>query len=116
MTVLKEHLMRHPSDRDTLQALISFSRDAGNFAVALEYAEQLARVAPNDPSLTLIDNLRRQIRMHEDGEPLPATDKFVGCVSCVSDGYAGSHIIDKHSQLPDRCLRWCAGTLSARSF
>src|SRR6266567_6053555 len=90
VTVLKEHLMRHPSDRDTLQALISFSRDAGNFAVALEYAEQLARVAPNDPSLTLIDNLRRQIRMHEDGEPLPATDKFVGCVSCVSDGYAAA--------------------------
>jgi hypothetical protein len=28
----------------------------------LHYAEQLARVAPNDPSLTaLIDNLRRQI-------------------------------------------------------
>jgi hypothetical protein len=54
------------------------------FAVALEYAEQLARVAPNDPSLTLIDNLRRQIRMHD------ATDKFVGCVSCVSDGYAAA--------------------------
>jgi hypothetical protein len=53
VTVLKEHLMRHPSDRDTLQAHISFSRDAGNLAVALEYAEQLARVAPNDPSLTL---------------------------------------------------------------
>ena len=62
MAVLKKSLARHPGDRDTLLALISFSRDAGDFATALHYAEQLARVAPNDPSLTaLIDNLRRQI-------------------------------------------------------
>jgi hypothetical protein len=89
VTVLKENLMRHPSDRDTLQAVVSFSRDAGN-----------SRSHSNTPSnwhalrrmiqLTLIDNLRRQIRMHDDGEPLPATDKFVGCVSCVSDGYAAA--------------------------
>ena len=62
MKVLKENLVRHPNDRDTLQALISFSRDMGNFAVALEYAEQLARIAPGDSSLaTLIEDLRRQM-------------------------------------------------------
>jgi predicted CXXCH cytochrome family protein len=62
MKVLKENLVRHPNDRDTLQALISFSRDMGNFAAALEYAEQLARIAPGDSSLaTLIEDLRRQM-------------------------------------------------------
>jgi len=62
MATLKASLARHPGDRDTLLALVSFSRDAGDFATALYYAEQLARVAPNDSSLTaLIDNLRRQI-------------------------------------------------------
>ena len=44
MTVLKDSLARHPDDRDTLLALISFSRDAGEFGTALDYAEQLARV------------------------------------------------------------------------
>jgi tetratricopeptide (TPR) repeat protein len=62
MAVLKAGIARHPGDRDTLLALVSFSRDAGEVRTALDYAEQLARVVPNDPSLTaLIDNLRRQI-------------------------------------------------------
>ena len=61
--VLKESLARHPGDRDTLLALISFSRDAGDFETALEYAERLARVAPGDASLVaLIENLRRQVK------------------------------------------------------
>jgi hypothetical protein len=42
MTVLTQNLARHPHDRDTLVALIGFYRDAGNFADALRYAEQLA--------------------------------------------------------------------------
>ena len=58
---LKDSLARHPGDRDTLQALMSFNRDARDFTAALEYAEQMARLAPNDPSLSaLIDTLRRQ--------------------------------------------------------
>ena len=58
---------RHPGDRDTLQALVSFSRDARDFPAALEYAEQLGRLAPNDAGLTgLIENLRRQV-----GKPEP---------------------------------------------
>src|SRR5262249_22200108 len=50
MSALKEILVRHPNDRETLLALISFSRDAGDLGTALEYAERLARVAPGDAS------------------------------------------------------------------
>jgi predicted CXXCH cytochrome family protein len=60
-TVLKDGLARHPDDRDILQALMSFSRDAGDFATALAYAERLAWIVPNDRDLaTLIQDLRRQ--------------------------------------------------------
>jgi predicted CXXCH cytochrome family protein len=58
---LKENLVRHPNDRDTLLALISFSRESGDLNAALEYAERLGRIAPNAPGLTgLIQDLRRQ--------------------------------------------------------
>ena len=61
MTVLKQILVHHPDDRDTLLALISFTRDAGDFATAFDYAERLARVAPNDPNVAaLVESLRRQ--------------------------------------------------------
>jgi predicted CXXCH cytochrome family protein len=63
MTELKENLARHPDDRDTLLALITFSRDGGNAVAALEYAEQLARITPQDRGLAaLIEELRRQTR------------------------------------------------------
>ena len=59
---LKDSLVRHPSDRDTLSALISFNRDAGDFANALRYAEQLAEADPNNAELkTLIETLRREV-------------------------------------------------------
>jgi predicted CXXCH cytochrome family protein len=62
MTVLKQNLTRHPGDRDTLQALMSFNRDAQNFAAALEYANLLSRLNPDDLHLqALIDSLHRQI-------------------------------------------------------
>ena len=61
MTVLKEILARRPGDRETLLALISFSRDAGDVPTALDYAERLAKVTPGDPDvIALIENLRRQ--------------------------------------------------------
>jgi predicted CXXCH cytochrome family protein len=61
MTGLKENLARHPADRDTLLALVTFSRDAGDVGSALEYAERLARIDPNDRNLAgLIQDLRRQ--------------------------------------------------------
>jgi Flp pilus assembly protein TadD len=63
MSALKEILVRHPDDRETLLAFIGFSRDARDFGTALEYAERLARVVPGDASLVaLIENLRRQVK------------------------------------------------------
>ena len=59
--VLKDNLVRHPEDRDTLFALIGFNRDQGDVAVALDYAEQLERLEPSNVELkALIETLRRQ--------------------------------------------------------
>jgi predicted CXXCH cytochrome family protein len=58
---LKDNLARHPGDRDTLSALVSFNRDAGDNAAALSYAEQLAKIEPNNAELkALIETLRAQ--------------------------------------------------------
>jgi hypothetical protein len=63
MMVLKENSLRHPEDRDTLLALISYSRDAGDFKSALENAESLAKASPGDRDLaTLIEDLRHKIK------------------------------------------------------
>ena len=63
MKVLKENLARHPDDRETILALVTFSRDAGDIGAALEYAEQLSRLAPNDRDLTrLTDDLRARLK------------------------------------------------------
>jgi tetratricopeptide (TPR) repeat protein len=63
ISVLRQNLVRHPNDHDTLIAFINFNRDAGNFADALIYAEQLAALAPDDQELAkLILNLRRQVK------------------------------------------------------
>jgi predicted CXXCH cytochrome family protein len=61
--VLKKNLARHPNDRETLSALITFNRDSGNIGAALEYAEQLSRFAPNDRELNrLTDDLRARLK------------------------------------------------------
>jgi predicted CXXCH cytochrome family protein len=61
ISALKDNLARHPNDRDTLSALVSFNREAGDFASALAYAEQLARSDPNNAELkSLIETLRRE--------------------------------------------------------
>jgi len=61
MAVLKDGLANHPDDRDILLALVTFSRDAGDIGSALEYAERLNRIAPNDRDLAgLIADLRRR--------------------------------------------------------
>jgi predicted CXXCH cytochrome family protein len=63
MKVLKENLARHPNDRDAMLALITFSRDAGDISAALEYAEQLSRIAPNDRDVTRLTNdLRARLK------------------------------------------------------
>jgi predicted CXXCH cytochrome family protein len=61
LTVLKDNLAKHPDDRDTLLALVTFNRDAGDIPAALEYAGQLARLAPTDRGLAdLVADLRRR--------------------------------------------------------
>lgn len=63
LAVLKESLAHHPGDRDVLRALVSFSRENGDAAAALEYAQRLARITPNDPSIArLINDLQRQVK------------------------------------------------------
>ena len=58
---LKQNLSRHPRDRDTLNALVSFYRQAGDVGSALKYAEHLAVILPEDQNLArLILELRRQ--------------------------------------------------------
>jgi len=59
--VLKENLRRHPNDRETLSAAIAFSREERDYAAALDYAERLARLVPQDPTLLkLIEELRQR--------------------------------------------------------
>jgi predicted CXXCH cytochrome family protein len=59
MAALKTNLVKHPADRDTLLALLAFSRDAGDFDGAIDYAERLAKLEPTDPNLAhLIEDLR----------------------------------------------------------
>jgi Tfp pilus assembly protein PilF len=48
---LQRSLARNPYHRETLSALAAFSRDAGATADALRYAETLAQLEPDDPSI-----------------------------------------------------------------
>jgi predicted CXXCH cytochrome family protein len=62
MNILKENLVKHPDDRNTLLALISYNRDAGDFKSALENVERLAKTGPSDPDLiNLMADLRRKL-------------------------------------------------------
>jgi predicted CXXCH cytochrome family protein len=63
MAVLKKTLAAHPNDRDTLLALIAYSRDSGDISGALAYANQLAQIGLEDSNLkTLVETLKRQIK------------------------------------------------------
>jgi predicted CXXCH cytochrome family protein len=60
--VLKDSLARHPADHDTLMALVTFNRDAGDVSSALDYAERLARIEPTNRALTdLTQELRGRV-------------------------------------------------------
>jgi predicted CXXCH cytochrome family protein len=62
IAALKENVSKHPTDRDSLSALVTFNRDAGNIATALEYAQQLAQLVPDDKRISeLVDALKRQM-------------------------------------------------------
>jgi predicted CXXCH cytochrome family protein len=61
--LLGQNHTRHPADRDTLAALVSLSREAGDRGAALRYAEELARLMPGDGALSqLISDLRQPAR------------------------------------------------------
>ncbi len=63
VTVLRASLVRYPDDRDSLLALISFSRESGDLVTALEYAQQLARMAPTDQNISkLVQDLQQQVK------------------------------------------------------
>ena len=58
---LQHVLSRHPGDRETLAALVSFEQEAGDAAAALSYAERLFAIMPEDPNLRgLIEALKKQ--------------------------------------------------------
>jgi predicted CXXCH cytochrome family protein len=62
IATLKENLSNHPQNRDSLLALVTFYRDAGNIAAALEYAQRLAQLAPDDRRISdLVVTLKRQL-------------------------------------------------------
>jgi Flp pilus assembly protein TadD len=62
MAVLEQNILRHPANRDTLTALITYSRDSGDAKSALRYADRLAQLTPSDKSLAkLVDELKRQV-------------------------------------------------------
>ncbi|WP_439393278.1 cytochrome c3 family protein [Bradyrhizobium sp. PMVTL-01] len=60
LSVLNQSLRRHPNDLELLSAALNFSREKGDIAAALGYAERLALFRPDDPGLAkLIRELKR---------------------------------------------------------
>jgi tetratricopeptide (TPR) repeat protein len=51
LRVLEDNHRRHQADRETLMALVSLNREAGDTAAARRYAEMLARLAPGNPAI-----------------------------------------------------------------
>lgn len=51
---LEAVLAKHPNDRDTLMALISFQGNAGQLDAARDYARRLAKLEPNDPRIQVL--------------------------------------------------------------
>ena len=59
ITVLAAAHRRRPADRDTLAALATYVAERGDLKQALEYAERLAALDPDDPAArTLVETLR----------------------------------------------------------
>ena len=49
ITVLQDAHRKRPADRQVLTGLIEFERDQSHFPAAATYAQELVRLAPNDP-------------------------------------------------------------------
>jgi len=86
MKVLRENLVRHPGDRDTLLSLATLSRDAGDIGTALQYAEQLKRTGvhfagkrSNDRDLArLTDDLRARLKQQRSTSISPHSGRLLG--------------------------------------
>ena len=62
IAILKANVDKHPADRDSLLALVTFNRDSGNIVGAVDYAERLAQIAPGDRRISeLLQTLKRQL-------------------------------------------------------
>ncbi len=48
---LEAILAKHPNDRDTLMALVTFQRDAGNLGAARDHAKHLAELEPGNSQI-----------------------------------------------------------------
>ncbi|WP_271565924.1 tetratricopeptide repeat protein [Bradyrhizobium sp. CCBAU 11386] len=59
LAVLRTSLQLHPNDRDILSAALALSRETGDSASALGYAEQLSRLMPGNRE---IDDLIKQLK------------------------------------------------------
>jgi predicted CXXCH cytochrome family protein len=60
LAVLNDALGRHPGNLELLSAAFNFSREKGDATAALDYAERMARLLPNDQRLNdLVRELRR---------------------------------------------------------
>lgn len=61
--VLQQALRRHAGNREILAALVDFTRAGGDDAAALDYAEQLAEIDPDNPDLKpLIEALKARTK------------------------------------------------------
>ncbi len=62
MELLEKTHKRHPTDRDTLLALVSIARDNGDFATALTHARELVALYPTDlqTRMLVLDLEKRQ--------------------------------------------------------
>ncbi len=50
IAVLQQAHQRRPADRQVLEGLIAFERDKGNLPSAVNYAQQLVQLTPDDPN------------------------------------------------------------------
>ncbi len=63
MEILKNALVRHPYDRDLLSAMITYEAEAGVFTSALERAELLSQLEPDNLQISqLVASLRGKVR------------------------------------------------------
>jgi Flp pilus assembly protein TadD len=61
--VLKATLVRHPYDRDTLMALLSYAMEAQSYGEALDAAQRLVRLEPDRPEFArLVEQLTKRAR------------------------------------------------------